>query len=113
MKAKYHNAILGEKVSPETLSLLAGSHGGVIKVVADLRRGIVAAGAKWHSKSRDLLVEDGGDAGDMWGAKLNVNTGEIKFESMINENREGARDIVIVDKKIRKQVEALIRKYLV
>jgi len=57
-------------------------------------------------------VEDGGDAGDMWGAKLTVSTGAIRFESMINEGRGGVRDIVIVDEDIRKQVEALVRKYL-
>lgn len=113
MAPKFHNQILTKKASAGLLSRLASGHNGDIKAVADLKRGVIAAGAEWHVDSLDLLVKSGGDAEDMWGARLNIKTGAIVFKSQINDGREGVLENEIIDDEIRYEVESLIRKFLI
>ncbi len=112
MAKKFHNTTLTQRADDELLKLLACGHDGMIKVVCDIKTGAVAGGAEWHSESRDLLKENGSDQDNLWGAKLYLKTGKIKFQSMINQHRDGAEDNLIADGGIQTEVETLIRRFL-
>lgn len=94
------------------LKKLAAGFEGEIKAVVDLKRNILAAGAEWHHEARDLLVKDGSDADDLWGARVNIKTGAISYKSQINEGRVGAENNEIADQEIRSEVETLIHSLL-
>lgn len=113
MSVKYYNQILTKKASLTLLKRLGAGFGGEIKAVVDIKREVVAAGAEWHAESRDMLVKNGSDAEDLWGARVNIKTGHIVYKSQINEGRMGAQGNEIVDQEIRSDVETLIRRYLV
>ncbi|MDH5542545.1 MAG: DUF502 domain-containing protein [Nitrospinota bacterium] len=108
----FTNKILKAPVSLQEMTSMSFGHEGIIKIVADIKTRKVAAGAKWHSESRDILVADGSRAEDCWGAKINVEDGTIAYESQINKGRPGAGNLSeIVDQKIREEVSQLARQY--
>lgn len=94
------------------LKKLAAGFDGEIKAVVDLKRNILAAGSEWHHEARDLLVKDGSDADDLWGARINIKTGSISYKSQINEGRVGAENNEIADQEIRSEVEVVIHSLL-
>lgn len=112
MGQKFCPQILCKKATQATLKKLAAGFDGEIKAVVDLKRNILAAGSEWHHEARDLLVKDGSDTDDLWGARVNIKTGAISYKSQINEGRVGAENNEIADQEIRSEVEAVIQSLL-
>jgi hypothetical protein len=112
MGQKFCPQILCNKATAALLKKLAAGFDGEIKAVVDLKRNILAAGSEWHHEARDLLVKDGSDADDLWGARVNIKTGAISYKSQINEGRVGAENNEITDQEIRSEVEAVIQSWL-
>ncbi|VAX14914.1 hypothetical protein MNBD_NITROSPINAE01-565 [hydrothermal vent metagenome] len=112
MAKKFYNTPLIQRADDKLLELLACGHDGMIKVVCDIKTGACAGGAEWHAESRDLLKENGSAEENLWGAKLYLKTGKIKFQSMINQHRDGANGDLIADTGIQAKVETLIRRFL-
>ena len=109
---KFQNKILKMPVSHDDMYRMGNGHDGVVKVVADIKMGKVAAGAKWHSEARDILVAEGSRPDDCWGAKFNVETGTIVFESQINKGRPETGNLSeIGDERIKEEMRQLIKKY--
>ena len=100
--------IVRAKIDSETRKKIAEDLRGYIKVVVDVRRKILAAGGEKHIDGEQLLLEDGSLQGDLWGAGLDLETGEIDFDSLINLRPMKNRSREILDEGIRKEVEALI-----
>ena len=76
--------IIREKASEEILSSVAEDLKGYIKVVVDVRRKILSAGGKMHVDGERILLEDGSNQADVWGGGLDLETGEVDFDSVIN-----------------------------
>ncbi|MBF0292673.1 MAG: hypothetical protein HQK86_11020 [Nitrospinae bacterium] len=112
MGHKFHPQILNEKPSQSMLKKLAACFEGEIKAVVDIKRNIIAAGSEWHHEARDLLVKDGSDSDDLWGARVNIKTGAISFKSQINEGRVGTENNEITDQEVRSEVETMIQNLL-
>ena len=113
MGLKFCPQILCKKATVALLKKLAAGFDGEIKAVVDLKRNVLAAGSEWHHEARDLLVKDGSDSDDLWGARINIKTGAISFKSQINEGRVGAENNEISDQEIRSEVETVIHNWLV
>jgi hypothetical protein len=112
MGQKFCPQILHNKATAALLKKLAAGFDGEIKAVVDLKRNILAAGSEWHHEARDLLVKDGSDSDDLWGARVNIKTGAISYKSQINEGRVGAENNEITDQEIRSEVEVVINSLL-
>ncbi|PIP21194.1 MAG: hypothetical protein COX40_00765 [Candidatus Omnitrophica bacterium CG23_combo_of_CG06-09_8_20_14_all_40_11] len=85
---------------------------GYIKVVVDIRRKILAAGGEKHIDGEQLLLEDGSLQEDLWGAGLDLETGEMDFDSLINLRPTQNRSREILDEEIRKKAASLIETLL-
>lgn len=112
MGQKFYPQILCEKAPQALLKKLAAGFEGEIKAVVDIKRNILAAGSEWHHEARDLLVKDGSDSDDLWGARVNIKTGAISFKSQINEGRVGAENNEVTDQETRSEVEVVIHSLL-
>jgi uncharacterized membrane protein len=108
----FHNMILKTPLDRDEMVTMSRLHDGVIKVVVDIKKETAAAGAKWHSDSRDILVSDGSKPEDCWGAKIDVYTGEVVFESQINKDRPENSSVEIKNEHIREVVAKVASKYL-
>ena len=66
-----------------------------------------------HVDGEQLLLEDGSKQKDLWGGGLDLETGEIDFDSMINirpSDNNPSREVL--SQEIRKKMENFIRELL-
>ena len=88
--------------------------GFYIKVVADIKREILAAGGERHFDAEQTLLENGSKQADLWGGGVDVKTGEIDYNSMINlrpNQSNMSREIMSVE--IRHKFDKIVRKLLI
>ncbi len=104
--------IIRAKIDSESLKRVAEDLKGYIKVVVDVRRGILSAGGTKHVDGEQLLLKDGSKQEDLWGAGLDLETNEMDFDSMINLRPKQNTSREILDQKIREQVERITRSFL-
>jgi hypothetical protein len=85
----------------------------MIKIVVDIRRRVLSGGGEMHSDCESVLLEDGSEQDDLWGANWYPAEGRIEFESLINiRPRLGNRNVLIQDENIRRQVESVTRELM-
>jgi hypothetical protein len=105
--------ILRDKATAEQVVEMLREYESMIKIVVDIRRRILAGGGVMHSDCEAVLLDDGSEQDDLWGANWYPGDQEIVFESLINiRPRLGNRNILIQDEGIRREVEAVTRKIL-
>ena len=82
----------------------------LVKIVVDIRRRLLAGGGEMHAESlprfsghcEALLLSEGGEQDDLWGANWYPAEQRIAFESLINiRPRLGNRSIIIQSEEIR------------
>ena len=84
-----------------------------IKLAVDVRQRIVAGGGALHADCEAALLEQGSQQGDVWGADWYPESGEVRFESLINiRPKQGNRSMTISHPTLRATVEAIVRDCL-
>jgi hypothetical protein len=105
--------ILRDKATSEQVAEMLKEYESMIKIVVDIRRRILAGGGEMHSDCESLLLDDGSEQDDLWGANWYPAEQEIVFESLINiRPRLGNRNILIQEEGLRRQVESVTREIL-
>lgn len=85
----------------------------MIKIVVDIRRRALSGGGEMHSDCESVLLEDGSEQDDLWGANWYPAEQRIEYESLINiRPRLGNRNVLIQDENIRQQVESITRELM-
>ncbi len=84
-----------------------------IKLAVDVRREILSGGGTLHADCESVLLTDGSQQGDVWGADRNPFTQEVTFESLINiRPRQGNRTMEIQDPALRGRVARIVTALL-
>ncbi len=105
--------LLNERATPEQVQEMLQEYQGMIKIVVDIRRRFLSGGGEMHADCASILLEDGSEQDDLWGANWYPGDQRIEFESLINiRPRLGNRNILIQDESLRKQVESVTRDVL-
>jgi hypothetical protein len=104
--------IIRSKINSESLKQVAEDLKGYVKVVVDVKRGVLSAGGEKHVDGEQLLLKDGSRQENLWGAGLDLETNEMDFDSMINLRPAQNASREILDQKIRQQVELITRSLL-
>ncbi len=82
-----------------------------IKLAVDIKRGLVAGGGMLHADCEAVLLDDGSNQEDVWGADWLPDSKEVRFEALINiRPRQNNRSMIIEDKKTRNKVEKVVKK---
>ncbi len=76
--------ILDKKATSEELKQVSEHFHGFVKVVVDIEKGILCAGADRHVDEEQELLERGSKQSNLWGGGVDIETGEIDYNSMIN-----------------------------
>ncbi|MBI3283073.1 hypothetical protein HYZ70_03295 [Candidatus Curtissbacteria bacterium] len=76
--------IIRKKATQTELQKLASHFKGYIKVIVDVKRGILAGGGDRHADDEKILLEDGSKQSNLWGGGLDLKTKEIDYNSIIN-----------------------------
>jgi len=105
--------VISSPISRDELKELAKEIDGYfIKLVVDLDKNIIAAGAKMHFDEEQELLRLGSSQQSLWGGGYDLESNTVTYDSIIN-NRPGINSgSEIIDVKIRSNVEKIIRKYL-
>ena len=104
-------AILNEKANPGQIQAMLEEYRTMIKIVVDIRRGVLAGGGEMHADCEGLLLEDGSEQDDLWGANWYLEDQRIEFEALINISpRLGNRSVLIQSEDIRRSVEEISRR---
>ncbi len=105
--------ILRDKPTSKQVNEMLKEYETMIKIVVDVRRHVLAGGGEMHSDCESLLLDDGSEQDDLWGANWFPAEQEIVFESLINiRPRLGNRSILIQSDELRGKVEAITREIL-
>ncbi|MDP3727623.1 MAG: DUF5674 family protein [bacterium] len=101
------------KLSDDELARAAEDFDGYIKVVVDVERRVMTAGGKKHTDGEALLLENGSQQEYLWGGGLDLRTGAVDFDSMINiRPRQDNPSREVLNAEIRKMMETIIRDLL-
>jgi hypothetical protein len=84
----------------------------MIKIVADIEREILAGGSGMHYECEQLLLSEGSEQENLWGANWFPDEQSVEFESLINIRPRQNRSIIIQDENICAEAERITRKYL-
>ncbi len=105
--------LIKDKLDENTLKKVAEDLDGYIKVVVDVELKILAAGGLRHVEGEELLLKTGSMQENLWGGGLDLATGEIDFDSMINiRTNQGNPSREVLSQNIRKKMEEIIRRLL-
>lgn len=98
----------------EIAALAEATFGDMVKVVVDLERGVMVAGAEMHADEETALIDDGSRQEDLWGINLYpAESGDafVEFDSMINVRpRAGNASRSVLDAAIRARIVALVNR---
>ena len=104
---------LREKASQNQVKEMLQEYDTMIKIVVDIRQRVLSGGGEMHVDCESLLLENGSEQDDLWGANWYPSEQRIEFESLINiRPRMGNRSIILQDENLRKQVEDVTRVIL-
>lgn len=106
--------ILKNKASKADIEKTAEHFKGYIKVVVDIERKILCAGADKHVDEEQILLADGSKQDNLWGGGIDIETYEIDYNSMINlrPNQDNpSRDIL--SQEIRAKFDEIVTKIFI
>jgi hypothetical protein len=88
--------------------LVQALFGEMVKVVVDVRRGRAAVGGELHADGEQLLLEEGSEQADLWGANYYPGRGSegcVEFTALINiRPAQGNPGMEIQDPEVRRLV---------
>jgi hypothetical protein len=84
-----------------------------IKLAGDVERNILAGGGEYHADCEEVLLEEGSDQDNLWGADWHPDSKTIEFGALINiRPRQNNRGMEIEDPHLRNKVETVVRHLL-
>lgn len=105
--------IIRKKATEKELEKISRQFKGYIKVVVDVGERTLAAGAERHVDEEKVLLAEGSKQGNLWGGGFDIESREIDYNSIINlRPNQGNPSRDILDKKIRKNFDTIIKKLL-
>jgi hypothetical protein len=100
--------ILKERASPAQIQDMLQEYKSMIKIAVDIRRRILAGGGEMQADCESVLLEEGSEQNDLWGANWYPAEKRIDYEALINIRPWlSNRSIVIQNEDIRRQVQAI------
>lgn len=104
--------ILDRRIDRAELARLVGLYfKDMVKVVVDVRRRVVAVGGELHADAEQLLLQEGSEQEDLWGANYYPGRGRdlcIEYTALINiRPSQGNRGMEIQDPGTRERVREI------
>ncbi|NWG04507.1 MAG: hypothetical protein HXY44_16765 [Syntrophaceae bacterium] len=84
-----------------------------IKLAVDINRDILAGGGALHADCEAVLLNDGSQQEDIWGADWIPSTQQIRYEALINiRPHQNNLSMEILDPTIRNRVTEIVKRLL-
>jgi len=103
---------LTKPATPEELRMMAEALTTLIKFAVDTKRRIAVGGGELHADCEARLLDKGSCQEDVWAAHIDLETGEVGCESMVNlRPSDGNASLEITDPVLRERVVELVRHF--
>ena len=83
-----------------------------IKITIDLERARVVIGGEYHYDAEQLLLDEGSKQDEIWGGGMDLITGSLETNAMINMRPLTNPSTEILDQEIAIQFKLLSKKYI-
>ncbi len=105
--------LLREKATPEQVGEMLAEYTTMIKLVVDTRRRLLAGGGLMHADCEEVLLQEGSDQADLWGANWYPEDQRIEFEALVNiRPGQDNRSMTLQSDERRRAVEEVVRGLL-
>lgn len=106
--------LIREPATPEQIATMSAVYTGLlIKLAVDIEREILAGGGELHFDCEQLLLADGSEQRNIWGADWYPPLKRVGFESLINiRPSQNNRSLEVQDPALRDKIERIVRKLL-
>lgn len=110
--ARYLIIIISKRATASEIEQMLSEHKFYIKVVVDIERRILAGGGEMHYDCEQVLLENGSQQQNLWGAGYMPLTESVTYDSLINIRPRQNRSMEILDANIRESVAQIITELL-
>lgn len=76
--------VVKKKATKKEIKKMAKDFDGYIKLVVDVEQEVLTGGGERHFEAEQKLLKQGSKQKDLWGGGLDLETGEIDYNSIIN-----------------------------
>ena len=105
--------IVRGRATPEQVDQMLKTLGIYIKMAVDVEREVLAGGGELHADCELVLLDDGSEQKNVWGADWYPTNQSVGFESIINiRPSANNRSMQIQDLELRQKIEKIIRSFL-
>jgi hypothetical protein len=105
--------LVTSKLSQEDLKKAAEDLDGYVKFVVDLEKEIITAGGKMHIEGKALMLKNDSQQKNLWGGGIDLETGQMDFDSMINVRPgDGNPSREVLSLEIRERMEKIVKKFI-
>lgn len=101
--------LIVKRASKKEIKEMLQVFGSFIKLAVDVRRGILAGGGELHADCEQILLDNGSEQSDIWGADWDPINKVVSYESLINiRPKQNNRKLEIQNPDLRKKVERIV-----
>ena len=76
--------LIHEKATPQQITEMLETLTDFIKLAVDIQRGVLAGGGAMHADCEAVLLGDGSEQENIWGADWIPLSQQVRYESLIN-----------------------------
>src|SRR3989338_11649614 len=103
--------LIKERAIPEQVREMLEALQTYIKLAVDVRQKILAGGGEMHADCEAILLEDGSQQVDIWGADWFPYSQEVRFGSLINiRPKRGNPSMMVESPALRQTIEQIVRE---
>jgi hypothetical protein len=104
--------LLRSRATPEQLAEMLVELVDYVKLAVDIERRVIAGGGELHADCEAVLLEDGSQQKDVWGADWIPLLQEVRYQSFINiRPNQNNPSMEILDPVLREQVNTIVREF--
>jgi hypothetical protein len=105
--------LLSEKATIQQINDMLEIYPRLIKIAVDIRRSALAGGGEMHADCERILLDNGSEQDDIWGANWYPSEQRVEYEALINiRPRLGNRNMLIQSEEIRRLVSEVTLNFL-
>ena len=105
--------LIQTKATPQQMTEMLEKLEDFVKLAVDIQRGILAGGGAMHADCEAVLLTDGSEQENLWGADWIPTSQQVRYESLINiAPRRNNPSMTIQDAAIREQVKIITEQLL-
>lgn len=102
--------VIQDKVTKSDIKVASEEYGDYIKVVVDIKTGVMAIGGEWHADAEKELIKLGSKQEDIWGGGIDTMSNTVETIALINIRPGVGNDSQeILDKELRERFIEIVK----